>query len=48
MKEKEKGKTNKLEDKKPNKNITQTNIKTHQEYKGGALPDIQTCMEDRQ
>ena len=29
--------TNKLEDKKPNKNITQTNIKTHQEYKGGAL-----------
>ena len=36
-KKKKEKQTNKLEDKKPNKNITQTNIKTYQEYKGGAL-----------
>ena len=36
-KKKKEKQTNKLEDKKPNKNITQTNINTYQEYKGGAL-----------
>ena len=38
-----KEKTNKSEYKKPHKNTTTTNIKTHQEYKG----EDQIYMEDR-
>ena len=44
LKKKKKKNKNKPEYKKPHKNTTKTNIKTHQEYKGGD----QIYMEDRQ
>ena len=43
-KKKKKQNKNKPKYKKPHKNTTKTNIKTHQEYKGGD----QIYMEDRQ